>query len=187
MSVRPSGVQLFTHGLQWRWRESNSRPEALSERTYILSCFLFISPAVTAEATKHHGKLAQIGLTLRPPEHGSFGAACLSYASSRHTGDAGGNVAEIRQPVLVRYSRLCFSKLDNAGHGPRYASITSESPVETWHPQTKHLESMLPALGCQGGPQLQQITPSPRVRLLQPAVPLIELLPSPHCIVPYTL
>jgi len=30
--------------------------------------------------------------------------------------------------MLSRYSRLCFSKLDNAGHGPRYASFTSEYP-----------------------------------------------------------
>jgi hypothetical protein len=28
-----------------------------------------------------------------------------------------------------------FSKLDNAVRGPRYASVASESPVETWHPQ----------------------------------------------------
>src|ERR1041384_210287 len=30
--------------------------------------------------------------------------------------------------MLSLYSRLCFSKLDNAVHGPRYASFTSEYP-----------------------------------------------------------
>lgn len=105
------------------------------------------SPAVTAEATKHHGKLAQIDLILRPPEHGSFGAACLSYASSRHTGDAGGNVAEIRQPMLIRYSRLCFSKLDNAVHGPRYASFTSEYPRRNLAPP--NATSLTPAIRSQ--------------------------------------
>ena len=148
-SVRPVRCLPVRAQCKWRWRESNSRPEALSERTYILSCFLFISPAVTAEATKHHGKLAQIYLIRWPPEHGSFGAACLSYASSRHTGDAGGNVAEIRQPVLVRYSRLCFSKLDNAGHGPRYASFTSEYPRRNLAPP--NARSLTPSVRAEQG------------------------------------
>ena len=42
----------------------------------------------------------------------------------------------IKQPKLDRYSRLFFPKLDNAERGPRYASVASESPVETWHPRS---------------------------------------------------
>lgn len=54
----------------------NSRPQAFSDELYIHSCFLFDSPTVTVEATKHHGRLVQIGLSLQTPEHGSIGAAC---------------------------------------------------------------------------------------------------------------
>src|SRR6266567_6888617 len=134
------------------------------------------SPAVTAEATKHHGKLAQIVLTLRPPEHGSFGAACLSYTSSRHTGDAGGSVAEIRQPVLVRYSRLCFSKLDNAGHGPRYASFTSEYPRRNLAPP--NAISLTPALRAEQAISRQPYHDSPMMKRSQLARPAFALAPS---------
>src|SRR5207244_2112830 len=61
----------FTHNSQMeveRIELSSGSPQLKNLHTYLLP---FDSPAVTVEATKHHGTLAQIGLTLRPPEHGS--------------------------------------------------------------------------------------------------------------------
>ncbi len=55
----------------------NRCPRAVSARIYVRSCFLFVSPSVTVEATKHHGGLVQIKLSRWTSDPGYAAAACL--------------------------------------------------------------------------------------------------------------
>ena len=73
----------------------NSRPEAISERIYILSCFLFALPAATVEATKHRGGLARIIFLGRPPSTDLTRQPAEVTPRIQHTGDVEGDVAAL--------------------------------------------------------------------------------------------
>ena len=73
----------------------NSRPRAVSDIVYILSCFLFDSPAGTVEAAKHPGTLDQIILLFKPLITDRKRQPAKVAPRTRHTGDVEGDVAAL--------------------------------------------------------------------------------------------
>ncbi len=73
----------------------NRCPRAVSARIYIHSCFLFDSPAATVETTKHRSRLAQIVFPSSPLSTEPKGQPAKVTPRTRHTGDAGGDVASL--------------------------------------------------------------------------------------------
>jgi len=56
----------FNRVMWWRWRESNSRPEALYSRDYMLSRVIWISPS--RRRRTGYGRASHLALALRPSD-----------------------------------------------------------------------------------------------------------------------